>query len=134
MKVRRGWVIAAVALIVLPLLAWGIRLLLSEWPLVRVVYVPPKPVAPPDLAKLRPAFVAGLDAIKNKDGQAAVKQFGSFTFGGRAVEEFRLFYLARANELAGNTREQRVGLAELWARDPKLNLSDEAGAALGGLY
>src|SRR5258708_13606980 len=99
MKVRRGWVIAAVALIVLPLLALGIRLLLSEWPLVRVVYVPPKPVAPPDLAKLRPAFVAGLDAIKNKDGQAAVKQFGSFTFGGPAVQNFPPSYTSRTTDL-----------------------------------
>jgi soluble lytic murein transglycosylase-like protein len=133
MKVRRGWVIAAVAFIVLlPLLVAGLRFAISMWP--GPVYVPPKPVAPPDLARLRPAFTAGLDALAHKDGRTAVEQLGSFAFGGRAVEEYRLFYFARANELAGDTRAQRLLLAQLWERDPKLAIRDDAGDALGGLY
>jgi soluble lytic murein transglycosylase-like protein len=133
MRVRRGWVIAAVAFIVaLPLLIVGLRMALSLWP--GPVYVPPKPVAPPDLARLRPAFTAGLEAITHKDAGTAVKQLGSFTFGSRAVEGYRLFYLARANELAGDPHAQRLLLAHLWERDPKLAIRDDAGNALGGLY
>ena len=35
-----------------------------------------KPDAPPDLAKLRPAFDAGIEALQRGDGAEAVKQFG----------------------------------------------------------
>ena len=135
MKVRRGRVIATIVLIVVvSLLVAGVWLYFREGPLTHEVYVPPKPVAPPDLAKLRPAFTAGLDALQRKDGPVAVKELGSFTFGSRAVEEYRLFYLARAHELAHDILARRLALVQLWERDPTLATRDDAGAALGGLY
>jgi soluble lytic murein transglycosylase-like protein len=135
MTFRRGWMIAAVALIVVvPLLVVGLWLVLRGGAPPREVYVPPKPVAPPDLAELRPSFIAGLEALRHKDGPSAVKDFGSFTFGSRAVEEYRLFYLARANEVAKDAVARRLALARLWERDPKLAARDDAGTALGGLY
>lgn len=135
MKSRRGWVIAAVALLVaVPLLVVGIRTLLHEWIPAPETYVPPKPVAPPDLAHFRPAFTAGLDALLRKDGARAVKQLRSFTFGSRAVEDYRLFYLARAYELAGDAVARRLTLARLWEDGQGLAVRDEAGAALGALY
>src|SRR5258708_39602847 len=135
MTFRRGWVIAGIALtVVVPLLVAGIWLLRRGGPPPREAYVPPKPEAPPDLAELRPSFIAGLEALHHKDGPAAVKEFDSFTFGGRAVEEYRLFYLARANEVAKDAVARRLALARLWERDPKLPARDDAGAALGGPY
>lgn len=135
MKFRRGWVIAAVALVVVvPLLVAGIWLIVRERSTSAEHYVPPKPEAPPDLAKLRAAFTAGLDALHTKDGPKAVQQLGSFTFGGRAVEEYRLFYLAAAQALTNDTLARRVTLARLWARNPRLAMRDDAGEALGSLY
>ena len=135
MKTRRGWVIAAVALlVVVPLLVVGILLVLHQGIPGRETYVPPKPIAPPDLAKLRPAFTAGLEALQHKDGSAAVKQLSSFTFGSRVVENYRLYYLARAYELAGDVLARRLTLARLWEGDARLAVINDAGAALGGLY
>lgn len=135
MKFRRGWVIAAVALlIVVPLLVAGIWLVMRERSATVEHYTPPKPEAPPDLAKLRPAFTAGLEALHRKDAPNAIQQLGSFTFGGRAVEEYRLFYLAAAQELSKDVLGRRISLARLWARNPKLAMRDDAGEALGSLY
>ncbi|HKO00407.1 MAG TPA: hypothetical protein VJ032_01860, partial [Thermoanaerobaculia bacterium] len=94
----------------------------------------PKPEAPPDLAKLRAQFISGVDAVNRREGENAVKQLGAFTFKQRAVEEYRLWYLARAQELAGNAEGARAALSQLWHRGPKLAPRDEAGLKLGALY
>src|SRR5205807_6559953 len=120
MKSRRRWLAAAASLVVLSLAGLGVWLYLREHAAQHERYVPPKPEAPPDLAKLRPAYTAGLDALRHKDAAAAIQQLGSFTFGGRVVEEYRLFHLAKAFELAKNAAARRVILAQLWASDPKL--------------
>ena len=68
----------------------------------REEHLPPaKPEAPPDLEKLREPFTAGVDAILRNDGAAAVRSLTSFNFGPRAVEEYRLYYLAGGQRLAG---------------------------------
>jgi soluble lytic murein transglycosylase-like protein len=133
-KRRPLWLYALIAAI--PLIILGVWLGLRETSATRQerAYVPPKPEAPPDLEKLRPSFVAGLEAINKSDGTAAVKHLGSFTFGNRAVEEYRLLYLARGHELAKQPTEQRVALARLWDRNPKLAARDDAGNALAGIY
>src|ERR1051325_3768624 len=95
---------------------------------------PPRPEAPPDLEKLRPAYDAGLEAIHRNDGPAAVKQFSSFTFGKRAVEEYRLYYLANGYQLANDSERARDVLARLWSRKPKMIAWIDAGLNLGGLY
>lgn len=96
--------------------------------------LPAKEEAPPDLQKLRDAYAAGTAALARGDGADAVKHLASFTFGPRAVEEYRLYYLANAYEMSGNAAAARATLAKLWSRKPKLVHAPEAGHKLGGLY
>ncbi|MFL6248629.1 MAG: transglycosylase SLT domain-containing protein [Thermoanaerobaculia bacterium] len=93
-----------------------------------------KPQAPPDLQKLRAAYTAGVQALQRDDGAEAVRQLSSFDFGPRAVEEYRLYYLANAHELTGNTNAARSVLAQLWRRSPRLIHANDAGFHLAGLY
>ena len=95
---------------------------------------PPKPEAPPDLEKLRGAYVSGLDAIHRDDGAGAVRYLSSFTFGRRTVEEYRLYYLANGFQLTSDRARARTTLARLWARTPKLIVWVDAGLNLGNLY
>jgi soluble lytic murein transglycosylase-like protein len=95
---------------------------------------PPKQAAPPDLQKLREPYGAGLAALEKEDGAEAVKQFSSFEFGPRAVEEYRLYHLAKAHKLTGNANEERLALARLWRRGPKLVAGNDALLNLGNLY
>ena len=93
-----------------------------------------KPEAPPDLEKLRATFTAGLDALNHKKGTEAAKQLGAFTFGNRAVDEYRLWFLGQAQRLAHDHPHARETLAQLWARDPRGIYRDDAGFALASLY
>lgn len=93
-----------------------------------------KEEAPPDLQKLRDPYTAGVEALKNEDAAEAVRLLSSFTFGPRAVEEYRLYYLAKAYQLAGDNGAARATLAKLWSRDPRLVHAPEAAATLAGLY
>ena len=95
---------------------------------------PTKPSAPPDLQKLREKYVAGVQALERKDGAEAVKQLSSFDFGDRAVEEYRLYYLANGYQLAGNQGGARTTLAKLWRRKPRLAYADGAAFDLANLY
>jgi soluble lytic murein transglycosylase-like protein len=104
------------------------------WKRNREFVVPAVPEAPPDLAKLRPSFDAGLDAIRRGDGAEAVSQLSSFTFGTRAVDQYRLYYLANACQLAGDRARARTTLARLWRQHPAFVLQTDAGLNLGGLY
>src|SRR5437870_12948426 len=54
-----------------------------------------KPLAPPDLAMLRDRFTAALDAFHHNYGATAAQQLVSFVLGTRAVEEYRIYYLAK---------------------------------------
>jgi soluble lytic murein transglycosylase len=92
------------------------------------------PEAPPDLEKLRGAYSAGVQALQRDDGVEAVRQLSSFTFGKRAVEEYRLYYLANAHQLTGDAVAARTTLARLWNRAPKLLLANDAGFNLANLY
>lgn len=96
--------------------------------------LPPKAEAPPDLEKLREPYAAGIAALQRKDGPDAVKHLGSFTFGPRAVEEYRLYHLAKGYTLAKNPTGARVTLAKLWRREPRMAYRNEAGLDLGELY
>src|SRR5256885_11366032 len=118
MRVRRGWVVA-VAVVLAPLLILVGVLRIGRARAHREEYVvPAKPEAPPDLEKLRPAFTAGLEAIRRHDGAAAVKQLSSFHFGKRAVDEYRMYYLASAYGLAGDSARARAPWAETRSRHP----------------
>jgi len=134
MRVRRGWIISAIAVVVLLGIAYAVFYVWKPQFGREEVVVAPKPEAPPDLAKLRTSFIAGVDALRRGDGHEAIKQLGAFSFGSRAVEQYRLYFLAQAHELAGETAPARATLAGLWTRSPRLVGWDQIGTRLAGKY
>jgi soluble lytic murein transglycosylase-like protein len=134
MRIRRGWVVAVAAVLVPVLVVVGVLRLRRSRVNDREFVIPAKPEAPPDLEKLRPAFTAGLDAIHRRDAAEAVKQLSSFHFGKRAVDEYRVYYLANAYQLANDGLRARTTLADLLSRNPAFVHLADAGLSLGGLY
>jgi soluble lytic murein transglycosylase-like protein len=134
MRVRRGWVVGVTAVLVPLLFVVGVLRFARARAHHEEYVVHAKPEAPPDLEKLRPAFTAGLDAIHRRDGAEAVKQLSAFQFGKRAVDEYRVYYLANAYQLAKDSARARVTLAGLLSRHPAFVRFADAGLNLGGLY
>jgi soluble lytic murein transglycosylase-like protein len=134
MRARRRWVIVVAAVLVPLLVVISVLRFRHSRIQHREFVVPSKPEAPPDLEKLRPAFNAGLDAIHHGNGAEAVRQLSSFTFGKRAVDEYRMYYLGKGSLLAGDTGRARATLAELWARHPNFVVAPDTGLTLGALY
>jgi len=131
---RRKLLIAAVAILTPVVLAFlAIVFGPSERPHQRNWVALQKPEAPPDLAQLRPAFAAALGALNKKDPDAA-RQFAAFSFKHRAVEDYRLYLLAQAQQLAKDASSARVTLAMLWNRGTRMLPRDDAGERLGALY
>ncbi|HET8796203.1 MAG TPA: transglycosylase SLT domain-containing protein, partial [Thermoanaerobaculia bacterium] len=54
--------------------------------------------------------------------------------GPRAVEEYRLYYLANGHQLAGDPEAARTTLAALWRRKPRLTYASDVAFTLAGLY
>jgi len=129
---RRIWLYVLIALAIAA--GIGVFLYLRQTQTHREIVAPPKPEAPPDLEKLRSAYDSGLDAIHRGDGRDAVKHFSSFTFGRRAVDEYRLYYLANGYQLANDSERARATLATLWARKPRMIAWVDAGLNLAALY
>lgn len=131
---RKRWLVVSVAVVVaIGLIAIGIYV--NRMPGThREKRVLAKPEAPPDLAKLRDTYAAGLDALQRGDGPDAIKHFSSFRFGSRAVEQYRLYLLANGFQVAGDKRSARMILAQLWALTPNLAYWEDAAFNLGGLY
>lgn len=94
----------------------------------------PAPTAPPDLAKFRPQFVAGTEALARGDGEEAVRQLSQFSFGPRPAEEYRLYYLATAYQLIGRPNQARRHLARLWRKNPRLVYRNDVAFNIGSLY
>lgn len=92
------------------------------------------PEAPPELAKNRTEFLEGLAAIEGGDGRRAAELLSSFTFGSRPVEQYRLYHLATAQQLAGEPDEARRTLARLWRGGADLAYATDVGYNLGTLY
>jgi soluble lytic murein transglycosylase-like protein len=134
MRARRRWVIVVAAVLVPVIAVVTVLLVRPRRGPNREFVVPSVTEAPPDLEKLRPAFDAGLEALRRGDGAEAVKQFSSFTFGKRAVDQYRLYYLANACQLAGQAARARGTLAQLWRRHPVFVVQTDAGLNLGALY
>src|ERR1700756_3389173 len=129
---RRKWVVTTVVVLVaIGLTIAGARYLHPR----RKVDVTPahKPEAPPDLLKLRDQYLAGLKAIHDKDGDKAASTLAAFSFRGRVVEEYRLYYLGRAFELKNDPGSARRIYAELWHRHPQAVIADDAALRLAAL-
>src|SRR5260370_27726317 len=125
----------AICIALIPVVAaLSVYLFVQRRALHREVSAPPKPEAPPDLEKLRPAFTSGLDALRRGDGLAAIRYFSSFKFGGRAVEEYRLYFLASAFQLTGDRKSARLNLARLWGYPPHLVNWEDISLNLGNAY
>jgi soluble lytic murein transglycosylase-like protein len=132
---RRRWLAIAASLVVIAALIAGGFWISRHQRVARQEARPVhKPQAPPDLAKLRDRFTAALEALHHNDGAAAAQQLASFDFGGRAVEEYRLYYLAKAHAAAKQDDPARATFAKLIARQPKMVLAPDAGTSLGQLY
>jgi soluble lytic murein transglycosylase-like protein len=134
---RRRWLAATLAVVLL----LGGAISVAVWrrgPRTKATHAhpeaPAKAEAPPDLEKLRDPWAAGLAALQREDGPDAVQHLGSFTFGPRAIEEYRLYHLANAYQLANNPTGARVTLAKLWRRQPRLAYRNDVALNLGTLY
>ncbi len=132
----RKWLIVATAIpIIIGLLLLGVYFFLQAKERGRAeARAHPKPEAPPDLEKLRSTYTAGLDALQRGAGDEAVRDFSSFSFGQREVEEYRLYYLATAYQLIHDGKGARTALAALQQRHPEFVYADDAGLTLAGLY
>lgn len=128
-----SWALAAtlmaLALALLGLMAWESRRLSLNGG-------PPSMTAepPPELAPFAAAFREGVDALGAARPERAIELLSSFSFGERPVEQYRLYYLARANELAGRKEEARRTFARLWRERPNLAYAPQIAMSLGGLY
>jgi soluble lytic murein transglycosylase-like protein/TolA-binding protein len=134
---RKRWIAVLLALVALAGIGGGVWYFRGARPATSKEDQPAATVrlqAPPDLQKLREPFIKGRDALQRDEGAEAVRHLASFDFGPRAVEEYRLYYLANGHELAGNAGAARAALATLWRREPKLIHADEASLKLGALY
>ncbi len=134
---RGKWRVVAAVVVVLAALI-GITLLFKGGRQTSSEEVTPevsaKEEAPPDLQKLREPYIAGVAALQEKNAAEAVRHLSSFHFGPRAVEEYRLYYLATAYDQAGNPAAARATLAKLMRRTPRLIHAHEASLKLAGLY
>src|SRR6185369_12174261 len=134
MPKRRPLVVSITVVVALGLIAIAVYYFVLLPKTHREKAVIAKPEAPPDLAKLRDVYTAGVEALQRGDGTDAVKHFSSFRFGSRAVEQYRLYLLANGHQLAGDRKSARTTLAALWERGANLVYWEDAAFNLGGLY
>ncbi len=131
----RKWLISALTIpIAVGLIALGIYFLVSRQMTQEEARLPAGPEAPPDLERLRNVYTSGLEALQRGDGADAASHFSSFTFRARAVEAYRLYYLATAYQLAHDQKRARISLAALQARGQDFAMADDAGLNLASLY
>jgi soluble lytic murein transglycosylase-like protein len=88
----------------------------------------------PELSARKQEFAAGFAALERNDPDDAILHLESFSFGARAVEEYRLYFLATGYQLAGKPNRARRSLAQLWRRQPSLVYRDDIGFNLASLY
>jgi len=132
---RRKWLVVTITtLVALGLIAIGVYYFIPGRATHKEKVVHATPEAPPDLARLRDAYDAGLEALAHGDGAGAVKHFSSFRFGSRAVEQYRLYLLANGHQRAGDLKSARATLAALWERKANLVYWEDAAFNLAGLY
>ena len=129
---RRRWILIPVVTLIVAVVAVGSFFIYRQRSGKQVI-VAAEPEAPPDLEKLRDGFLAGIAAVQRGDGPDAIKHLSKFNFGPRAVEEYRLYYLASAYQLAGQPGAARSTLTKLWRRKPKLVYAIDSGFNLGNM-
>lgn len=89
---------------------------------------------PPDLAPFREPFLEGMEALQNGDSSRAIELLDAMTFGSRKVEQYRLYYLATAHQLADHPNRGRRALATMWRGAPELVYWQDSGFTLASLY
>lgn len=89
---------------------------------------------PPDLAPLRTPFLEGIEAIQKGDAVEAIGRLESLSFGRRKIEQYRIYYLGTAYQLAGESDKARLELAKLWAAEPQFVYWQDSGFTLASLY
>jgi len=90
--------------------------------------------APPELARYREHFMAGVQALERDDAAEAERELDAFSFGSRPVEEYRLYHLSQALKQQGKGDAARKALVALWRREPRLVYWPEAALELSELY
>lgn len=133
--IRRKWLAIAISLVAIAsMLLVTVYYRRGTRPLPEERSLAPKEEAPADLAKLSETYKSGVQALERGDATEAVRKLGSFSFGRRAVEEYRLYYLANAHQLAGAQNAARATLAALWRKSPRLVHANDAAFTLAHLY
>lgn len=133
-RLRRNWLFVTVVVVMIAGLAFVLAYRDRRERAHAEPELPAKAEVPPDLAKLRDVYAAGIEALGRNEGVDAVRHFSSFTFGPRAVEEYRLYYLANGHQLAGDPESARQTLARLWRRKPRLVYANDVAFNLANLY
>lgn len=97
---------------------------------------PPTPVVRPlpALERHAEAMRDGFAALTVGDGVTAQRKLSSFSYGGRSIEQVRLWWLARAQDMNHETTAARHSLATLRARGAALAARDDAFDKLATLY
>jgi soluble lytic murein transglycosylase-like protein len=132
---RRRWLVAVAAtLVAIGLTIVGSYYLRPKQIRQRDERVAHRPEAPPDLEKLRDQFSAARAAFNEKDYAGAANRLAAFSFHGRDVEDYRLYYLGRSLQQANDHPKARRTFALLWQRETHAVIADDAGARLAGLY
>ncbi|MCM2317023.1 MAG: hypothetical protein NDJ92_17890, partial [Thermoanaerobaculia bacterium] len=105
--------------------------------------IPPAAAPPAPSRLLRPSpahdrhavsMREGLAALGSGDGAAARRHLSSFTYLARPIEQARLYWLALAAEMDGETSEARRTLARLRWRGARIASRDDALGRLAALY
>src|SRR5687768_9824116 len=131
---RRLVVVMVTGLAAAAILAFALSRMWKQWFSTHIEPARAAVVAPPDLAEHAEQFRTAAESLQKGESDGAVSVLSSFSFEGRAVEEYRLYFLANAFQLQQKHDSARRTLASLWSRDPKLVVRDDAGFNLGNLY
>ncbi|MFN2443412.1 MAG: transglycosylase SLT domain-containing protein [Thermoanaerobaculia bacterium] len=130
---RRRWLPGAIAALVVIATAFGVWLFRNG---TDGEQGPPgaELTPPPELAVHANEFREGVEALEAGQPPRAIELLSSFSFGTRPIEQYRLYYLANAHEVAGEIEGSRRTLAALWRLEPRLIHARAVASKLATLY
>lgn len=109
-------------------------LLLRERFSLREEAVPIEITGPEAVLAHRDSFRSAIESLARNDAAEAVLELESFSFGDRAAEPYRLYLLANAYSLAGDTARARRTLERAWRRNHSMVVSTDVAYHLLGLH